>query len=1263
MRHLSKILCSLILFCILPYWVVSQNFFDEYNPTILTRQEGLSSDMIFDILEDSNNLIWIATANGLNRYDGHNVKVYQHQSEANSINANQTKVLLEDHEGNIWVGTNGGGVSMYDYDIERFTHYQHDPDDPNTISNDEILAILEDKSHNIWIGTEDGLNRLNADRTQIDRYKTGTQGMSARAILSLHEDKYGRIWAGTWDGGINILTPTDDPDEPYNISILSHDPEDSRTISNQNVWGITEDRSGRIWIATFGGGICYVDNDRCLQGKCAPQELTFHSLTSADGLPIDKFFGIQIDKYDRLWLASPVGPSFLDLSDPSALENPVFQEYEDNSISVKSNLLNIECRDVMIDSQNTLWIGTMKGLGFASLDSPPLDNVSIEDLGFHFQVEDLLLDTINRLRYVATSTGLLIHDQDKDTYQLYEHPERYSGYDRIVSLFKKNDQTIWLGTRSGLSSFDLQSKTFKPYQDTFGLSNQSGGDEIWEITPYKDDKYWMVSEKGLFLTDLPPRDFEIFTDDPNNPKSLPHNTVSDILKTSSGDYWIAMLGGGIARIIKKENSFEFEPLDKLNLHNALITQIDFNKEEDILWIGSENGIGHYDFNENKYYPNSLTELTSRINGLIIDRFDRVWFNGPDGMFCYNPLTEKLSSFDHTDGVITYSNTYLSNRIIGEKIFLGGTNSYQFFDPAHVSTTDSVTSPIYITDLKVAGSSIQPLAKNKYGSKPILTENTISSSSIHLNHQHRGIMIEYALLDYKNAHRTKYAYRLKGLSDEWIESKERQAIFTSIPPGKYVFEVKAQNNHQYWSKAKTISISVTWPFWQRWWFIIGVLALVGISILSYLKYRTARITRDKEELENLILERTKQFVENDEFLPSDKRQYLTELLKTNEAYLTTLFNASPLGIMLLDKDLNIVRSNHRLLEYLQYKGYPIEDLSLERIAPKQLKVFKELVENKQLDERQTFRIEETIQINNQEIWLQVVSTILRDPEGEISNIIIMIDDISKRKEQENTINNLIDNIKNKNTNLQAAIDLRTKELTKTNEDLMSKNEELERFAFIASHDMKEPVRNISTYLTLLQKLRDDQKEKQKEYIDLANQNAKQLYALITDVLEYTRISKDEIKISDTDLQALVQNVNQSLSNQLQDKNAQIIFTSLPTIKSNGSFLYLVIKNLVENGIKFNESENPTINISYAQENDRHIIEVKDNGIGISEEYSKEIFQMFNRLHTKNQYAGTGLGLSICKKLIEKLDGDIRVVSDGYNGSAFVISLPAKCPVDQ
>ncbi len=233
----------------------------------------------------------------------------------------------------------------------------------------------------------------------------------------------------------------------------------------------------------------------------------------------------------------------------------------------------------------------------------------------------------------------------------------------------------------------------------------------------------------------------------------------------------------------------------------------------------------------------------------------------------------------------------------------------------------------------------------------------------------------------------------------------------------------------------------------------------------------------------------------------------------------------------------------------------------------------------------------------------------------------------------------------------------KDLEQKNKTLLSIHKELEEFTYIASHDLKTPLRTISSHLDLLKRHLDrNEMEAVMQDLQYAKTGTKQMYALVNDILEYKESNNRKESEAILDLNELVAEVMEHLEENLKDNTVLVYNEGLPTIKGYKNELLVVFKNIIENGLKYNYALNPTINIFYEIINENIVIHFKDNGIGIEPEYHEKVFQFFKRLHRNEEFEGTGIGLGLCQKIIRNYNGLISLNSAKNKGSEFIVHLP-------
>ena len=306
--------------------------------------------------------------------------------------------------------------------------------------------------------------------------------------------------------------------------------------------------------------------------------------------------------------------------------------------------------------------------------------------------------------------------------------------------------------------------------------------------------------------------------------------------------------------------------------------------------------------------------------------------------------------------------------------------------------------------------------------------------------------------------------------------------------------------------------------------------------------------------------------------------------------------------------------------------------------------------KACDEGQSFDVElPLITARKRNIWVRALGRARRDEHGAIIGIEGVFQDITLAKLAQ-------EELRQHRDHLEQLVQQRTVDLANAVDNLARSNKELEQFAYVASHDLQEPLRMVASYTELLAERYEGQlDQKADKYIKYAVDGAKRMQRLINDLLALSRVNTRGNPFEPTDSLNVVQDVLKGLEKVIQETNAEIRIGSLPTVQGDSTQLAQLFQNLISNAIKYHGEAPPVVDISARRENNQWVFAVKDNGIGVDPQFFERIFVIFQRLHERDQYPGTGIGLTVAKKIVERHGGRMWVESEPGQGATFLFTL--------
>jgi PAS domain S-box-containing protein len=388
------------------------------------------------------------------------------------------------------------------------------------------------------------------------------------------------------------------------------------------------------------------------------------------------------------------------------------------------------------------------------------------------------------------------------------------------------------------------------------------------------------------------------------------------------------------------------------------------------------------------------------------------------------------------------------------------------------------------------------------------------------------------------------------------------------------------------------------------------------------------------------------------------QTALEALRESENTYRTLVEQLPQNIFLKDRQGTYLSCNRSYAQNLgrtpeQIRGLRDVDLYPTAVAES----FRE-EDERVLAQGGSLDVEVPVRVRGEERWVQKIKVPVHDATGEVFGLLGVHWDITERKRNEAELRQHREHLEDQVATRTRELESKNLELQSTLVELQRSNQELAQFAYVASHDLKEPLRMVSSYMQLLERrYRDQLDQDARDFIDYAVEGANRMQSLINDLLAFSRAGRDTPERAWASLDELLDQALDNLQTGLRESGAEIRRTPLPSLPVVRSAITQLFQNLISNAVKFRGSQPPRITIDAEPLGEDWRFSVADNGIGIDPNHFGRLFILFRRLHGREQYPGTGIGLALCKKIVERHGGRIWVESRKGEGSTFHFTLPS------
>lgn len=802
--------------------------------------QGLSHNVVSTINQDKQGFMWFGTEDGLNKFDGYSFTIYRHDvNNLNSLPDDEILKIYLDREENLWIAT-GEGLAKYNSATDNFIVYQHNPNNINSLSDNRTNAIYQDKAGIYWIGTSKGLNRYDAKANKFTAYLYDEKlptSISNDLVTAICEDREGNLWVGT-EEGLNKLDPKTNTFTRY-----FNDPKQSGTISANNVLSLYLDNSGSLWIGTYGGGLNKFDP---ITNSFTAYLNEVNSSGSTDGNDI---YSICEDLWGKIWVATTTLGLFR--FDPKTTD---FTLFTDDKLS-GANLSSDEIWSVFQDREGILWVGTNNGVNKADLNRQRFTTI-FKDPRFpnslsHNTIYAFCEDSKGNLWVGTGGGGLNRYDAKTKTFKHYTHSKNTSSslsHNTVYSIYEDYNGILWVGTHDGtLHQYDPKIDGFK--------KKLLGNNGLGPICQSSSGTFWIGSMKGLIKYDPKTEEIKTYLNDPKNPNSLSRNTIFSMFIDSDDNIWIGTQGGGLNKFDPKTEAFTIYKHDPKNPTNKSVNantiMAIYQDKQKRLWIATYGGgLNCLDTKSNtfKYYKKEQGLADNAILGLLEDSQGNFWLSTSSrGIIKFNPQTERFAAYGPSDGLQGYSyNSGAYYKSKSGEMFFGGVDGFSRFFPEQIESTKFVPT-IVITNFKIFD---KPSPKANL----LLAKNLEANRVFELSYKENYFSFEFAALSYSAPENNSYAYKLVGFNETWrlADNGRNYISYTNLAPGDYVFQVKGANSEGIWNEqGVSVKVRIIAPPWQRWWAYCLYFGTFSMICFTVIRARNKRLKIKQELLENQL----------------------------------------------------------------------------------------------------------------------------------------------------------------------------------------------------------------------------------------------------------------------------------------------------------------------------------------------------------------------------------------------------------------------------
>ncbi|MBK9106831.1 MAG: histidine kinase [Saprospiraceae bacterium] len=824
---------------IIPVQLLSQ--VDNASFQHLNIENGLSNNTINSIVQDDEGYIWIATNDGLNKFNGYTSKLfYPNKLDSNNIVNTSLGCSFKDSKGRLWFGANG--LILCDPVNESFTTYKYIAGNTRSIPSNDVFCIIEDEHLNIWVGTRSGLVRFDEVQHDFTRFYNDTIGntyeiYSRNRIIDMVSDRSGNLWLATL-AGLYQFSLTGKHFTPF---LLNPKQTKSRT-ANQSKY-LCIDQCGTIWINYYESGLYRFD----VYSKKYTKVIFSDENMNQAALRMNS---IICDSKNNIWIAS----SFNGLIYRDSKLN-VWKHYQHDVFNSKS-LAENKLISLYEDRSGMIWVGTAsKGVDRIPEVRENFMNFMLQPGKLHSLCENDIScfhEDKNHNLWMGSKSGLMFYNRALNTFKCYKHDIKNSNSltdNCIYSIDIDSMDNLWIATENGLNYFepDLNRWTRYPYQEenVNGIASRL----VLDVRIRKNGEVWLATAE-LVCRFVPKSG--TFENRHNTPaiENLHHAFYATLFEDRQQSMWVSTTKSGFFKL-----DDQFNLISSYRKSGGFHANTVHQFEEDssgTLWMASDMGVYYKKSGEETVRKLKSTNavLNGDIKSIVLDEDGKFWVGTLSGLVHFtldqNMNILSLRIFTDKDGLQSKAfNTFAGIRLASGELCFGGINGFNIFNPSTIRY-NSFLPPIKFASFKLQNRDT-PVA-----------DFIGNGTSLNLNYDQNDFSFEMTALNYNNPAKNQFGYQLIGYDKKInYNAGNRMGQYSNVPPGNYQLKILGSNNDGMWNaEGAILNLTIHPPYWKTIWFRIFIVLLIGLSgsVLYSQKIKTIqKQEKEKAEVEKKIAE--------------------------------------------------------------------------------------------------------------------------------------------------------------------------------------------------------------------------------------------------------------------------------------------------------------------------------------------------------------------------------------------------------------------------